>query len=166
VFVDGVRHGVTPRNIRNLSFGAHIVRVAKTGYASQERTIPLTNATPTLRVDFPLRKTQAAALVAPAPAAGGSVRAPAAQQPAALPTDKGSAAEAGALVFETRPPGAEIWLDEKRIGVTPFTLDKVAPGKHAIELRLAGFHPWFTSITVDAGARQRVTASLERDTSR
>jgi hypothetical protein len=42
-------------------------------------------------------------------------------------------------------------------------MSRAAPGKHTIELRLAGYRPWTTSITVEAGKPQRVTASLERN---
>jgi hypothetical protein len=57
-------------------------------------------------------------------------------------------------------------LDGKDVGITPFTLNRVAPGRHTVELRLAGFGPWTTSITVVAGKPRRVSASLERNISR
>jgi hypothetical protein len=54
-------------------------------------------------------------------------------------------------------------LDGKDVGLTPFTMSRAAPGNHTIALRLAGYRPWTTSITVEAGKPLRVTASLERN---
>jgi len=103
---------------------------------------------------------------APAPARRTAARpaTPAAIAPRKAASKKPIAAPA--MSFASRPPGARVILDGKDVGTTPFTLNRVAPGHHTIELRLAGYRPWTTSITVEAGKPQRVTASLERDISR
>ncbi|MCX6539580.1 MAG: PEGA domain-containing protein [Acidobacteria bacterium] len=137
VSLDGERAGTSPRMLRRLPLGMHVVRVALSGYVAQERKVTITAARPAVRVDVTLRK-----------AAG--------KEPASAP----------AISFSSRPPGARVILDGKNMGLTPFTLNRVAPGRHTIELRLAGFRPWTSSITVDAGKPQRVTASLERAISR
>jgi serine/threonine protein kinase len=56
---------------------------------------------------------------APAPAA-----APAPPPPAAATT--------GGIVVDTQPSGAKVTLDGVDVGVTPLTLDSVAPGKHTV----------------------------------
>ena len=73
------------------------------------------------------------------------------------------ASQASSIYFASRPPGARVILDGKDVGLTPFTMSRAAPGNHTIALRLAGYRPWTTSITVEAGKPLRVTASLERN---
>ena len=48
------------------------------------------------------------------------------------------------------------------IGVTPVTLDDLAPGEHRVVLQIPGFNLWATTAQVKAGSRTRVAASLER----
>ena len=74
------------------------------------------------------------------------------------------AATTGALVIESRPSGATVFLDGQRIGTTPMSLPDSSPGTHRIRLEMAGFSPWVTTAVVQAGARTRVAASLERGT--
>jgi len=44
VFVDGRDEGMAPATVRDLSFGTHVVRVAREGYAPEERRIALSEA--------------------------------------------------------------------------------------------------------------------------
>ena len=74
-----------------------------------------------------------------------------------------AASHPGALVVASRPSGARVLIDGKDVGKSPLTMRKVAAGHHEVEFRLTGFHRWTTSVTVDAGKTQRVTASLEKD---
>ena len=67
----------------------------------------------------------------------------------------------GTVQFDSRPPGATIYVDEIRIGVTPITMNNVAPGTHQVRMELLGHQTWRTTVTVDAGAQHRVGASLE-----
>jgi hypothetical protein len=68
----------------------------------------------------------------------------------------------GALSVDSRPRGAEVFLDERRVGKTPVLLSDVAAGTHAVRIALPDHRRWATSVTVTAGARARVAASLER----
>ena len=85
---------------------------------------------------------------------------------AATVAPRKSAAASTTISFNSRPAGARVILDGKNVGTTPLTLNKVAAGRHTVELRLAGYGAWTTSITVEAGKPQRVTGSLERIISR
>jgi hypothetical protein len=68
------------------------------------------------------------------------------------------------LLIESRPAGATVVVDGRRVGTTPMSLPDSSPGTHRIQLELEGFNPWVTTAQVQAGARTRVAASLERGT--
>ncbi len=70
--------------------------------------------------------------------------------------------EPAALVVESRPRGARVFLDGRLVGQTPLTLPEVTPGEHAVRIDLVGYRRWVTTITTVAGERTRVAASLER----
>jgi hypothetical protein len=66
------------------------------------------------------------------------------------------------LVVESRPTGATVFVDGKRVGTTPLAIPGVAAGAHAVRLEMAGYKPWTSSVRVVAGERNRVAASLEQ----
>ncbi|MEO5334474.1 MAG: protein kinase [Magnetococcus sp. YQC-5] len=45
------------------------------------------------------------------------------------------------LTVESRPPGAVLFLDAKRVGKTPFTMDQAKVGHHTIRMEKEGFIP-------------------------
>ena len=67
----------------------------------------------------------------------------------------------GTLQIASRPPGAQVYVDDVRVGITPLTMINVKPGAHRVRIELPGHRPWTTSVTVDAGAQARIGASLE-----
>jgi len=68
----------------------------------------------------------------------------------------------GSIEVVSRPSGAQVMLDGRSIGRTPLSLADVPNGAHEIRLDLPGFRPWGTSVSVSAGQRTRVAASLEQ----
>jgi hypothetical protein len=68
----------------------------------------------------------------------------------------------GSLMVESRPSGANVFLDGRLIGTTPLAMPSVGAGEHAIRLELGGYRRWSSSVRVVASERNRVTASLER----
>jgi serine/threonine-protein kinase len=133
--------------------------VVRQGYAPQERTVSITASRRERRETFTLTR-RAAAGTGAKPSTG----APAAKPGAAAP--RPAPAAVSSISIETRPPGARVRLDGKDAGVAPITLSPVTAGTHTVELVLPGYRAWTTTVTVVAGQRQRVTASLERDTPR
>jgi hypothetical protein len=69
---------------------------------------------------------------------------------------------AAALLVESRPAGASVFLDGRLIGTTPLSLPGVAIGDHAVRIELAGYNQWTSSVRLAGGERRRVAASLER----
>ena len=91
---------------------------------------------------------------APPPSAAPPVAAPA--PPAAEP------AEPANVNFNSEPPGATIVIDGNAAGQSPATLP-LAPGRHAIELRLANHRPWTRSMMVTPGSQPSIRATRENE---
>jgi hypothetical protein len=145
VFVDGREQGKTPLAVRELSPGAHRVRVVRDGYATEERRISITASRPAQSVTVPLSPVRAAESRPPAPAASGTV-----------------GRYFGALAVESRPPGASVFVDGKLVGTTPIQLPSVNAGEHVVRLEREGYRRWSSSVRVVASELNRVTASLEK----
>jgi hypothetical protein len=137
VLVDGRDAGKTPVTVRNLPRGTHTVRVTREGYTPLERRVSVTAARPNPSLALRLER------AAPPPA-------PTAAQRMAAP-----------LVIESRPDGAAVFLDGKRIGTTPLSVAAVPVGSHVVRLELSGYTPWSYAVRVAAGEKNRVAASLE-----
>ena len=75
---------------------------------------------------------------------------------------KAPPAVAGALVVESRPPGAQVFLDGKLLGVTPLSLTSVSAGDHAIYFDRGGYRRWSSTVRIVASESNRITASLEK----
>jgi serine/threonine protein kinase len=105
--------------------------------------------------------TNAVAKAAPAPAAGRGAIKPVAVTPSKAAPQTPSNGETGTLVVESRPDGATIFLDGKRIGTTPLTLD-VKVGQYTVGLDIPGYKRWASTVKVTSGDRSRLSASLER----
>jgi hypothetical protein len=88
------------------------------------------------------------------PAAATSEVKPTAAAPPQQPTPQAS------LELVSNPLGADIYLDDKYIGKTPFTAT-AAPGEHVVIMRKADYGTWGRKLQVVAGPR-KVTAYLEQ----
>ena len=134
--MDGRVRGRTPLVLREMPLRVVRVTIEREGFKADERRVALSAAQPTVTVEARL-----AASAPPPPQA-----------------------TTGVLVIESRPSGATVFVDGRRIGTTPMSLPDSSPGTHRIRLEMAGFSPWVTTADVQAGARTRVAASLERGT--
>jgi len=146
VFLDGKEMGVTPLPLRSIPFGGHRVRVLREGYEAVDSDVTLTPARPSdsLIVDLKPRSGTVTASTS-----SNGAPAVAAETPTA------------GLVVESRPPGATVFLNDRRLGTTPLTMDAVASGVYAIRLELDGYRQWSSSVRVAPGERSRIAASLE-----
>ncbi len=71
--------------------------------------------------------------------------------------------EKATLVVMTTPPGAELWVDGEKRGVTPVTDVRVDGSmQHKIELKLAGHNARVDQIYVEPGERRFFEAALEK----
>jgi hypothetical protein len=135
VLVDGTPRGQTPAAIRDLPFGSHVIVVTSVGYAQWQQTVTLTAERPSQSFEVSLD------------GSGG--------------VSSGSPAASG-LQIDSRPSGAQVFVDGTAVGVTPVVLPAVAAGTHAIRIEMSGYRSWSTSVTVNGAERTRVSASLEQ----
>jgi len=142
VSVDGHDIGRTPITARDLAKGSHRVQLSRDGYTPVDRRVTVTDAKPAPALTVTLQKAR------PGLAAAAAV-------PPSL------APRAGALDVESRPAGAQVFVDGKAVGVTPLVLSNVAPGEHDVRLEESGYRSWSSNVRVVAGERLRVAASLE-----
>jgi hypothetical protein len=147
--VDGTARGVTPEAVRDLALGSHTISVARRGYIAEERRIVLTRDRPsrTLEVRLTLAAEGRSGAVAPKPAGS--------RAGASAP-----AASTGSLVVDSRPSGAAVVIDGQPRGVTPLIVEALAPGDYRVNLSLAGYQSFVTTVRVVAGERTRAAASL------
>jgi serine/threonine-protein kinase len=168
VFIDGQRQGLTPRNVGSLPFGSHTVRVTRPAYAPQEKVVTLSAEQASVLAEFTLRPQKAspdgAAAGEPAARTKPTARPPAPPKAASAPPSAPTpVVVTPSLSIETRPPGARVLIDGRDVGVTPFTLTLVTLGTHTVELRLRGYRVWSSTVSIAAGQRRRIAASLERE---
>jgi PEGA domain len=147
VIVNGRDHGTTPAVVRGLPRGTHRVRLVREGYVPEERSVAITRAQPAPSLVVTLEPRASAA----------GLGSPSASAPA-----PGIERYTGSLVVESLPPGATVYLDNRAVGRTPLTLNRVNAGEHVVRLERDGYGRWSRSIRVVASERNRVTASLER----
>jgi len=140
VLLDGRPVGRTPLALRELARGTHTVRVAREGYVAQERRVTLSAARPSQSLTMELVRERSAAAVSAASL--GRYAAP--------------------LMVESRPSGADVFIDGKLVGQTPLMLPEIGAGAHAVRLELDGYNRWTASVRVVAGESNRVAASLEQ----
>jgi hypothetical protein len=136
VTVDGVARGATPVAVRGLDVGTHAVAISRPGYRGVDRQVVLTPERPSRTLEIELQPL-----------------------PRAVPS--GAVSADGSLVVDSRPAGAAVLVDGRRVGVTPLTLKAIAPGAHTVRLEHAGYRTVTTTIEVKAGERARVAARLE-----
>jgi hypothetical protein len=144
VFVDGREYGRTPVTVGNLARGGHRVRVTRDGYAPDERQVTITPAQRTHSITVrlaPERPAIASVAAKPAPV-----------------VEQGT----GRLTVESRPAGAQVFLDGRLVGTTPLVLDEAPAGEHALHLDRDGYQRWSSAIRIVASKPNRVAASLDR----
>jgi hypothetical protein len=132
--IDGQPRGTTPLSVRTVALGPHAVQISLSGYEPHAQEVVLSADDPVAAVNVTLGAARGAA----APAG-----------------------EAGAILVESRPGGAQVFLDGKLIGTTPLQMSTVTPGRHDVRIQLDGYQVWSTAVDVRAGQRTRVAASLD-----
>ena len=97
------------------------------------------------------------------PAASSPVRVvpvPAERATAKTPERRAEPPRRAALIVLSRPSGASVTIDGRRVGATPVTMPAVDAGTYVVRIQRPGYLPWVTRVQVTEGARARVAASL------
>jgi formylglycine-generating enzyme required for sulfatase activity len=69
----------------------------------------------------------------------------------------------GSARIASEPPGASVYLNEKRIGQTPFESDNLPEGEHRLRIIKAGYPPHETTIGIAVGKATQSTVRLSRE---
>ena len=133
VTVDGVDRGRTPLALSDMPFDTYRVEVSREGFRSQARELTLSPAAIVASLAIELSR---GADPPPAPVVG-------------------------AIMVESRPPGARVVIDGREVGTTPTVVSDVEAGRRSLRIELDGYQPWATSVDVPASDQVRVGASLD-----
>jgi hypothetical protein len=69
----------------------------------------------------------------------------------------------GALAVDSNPAGAAVFLNQRRIGVTPLELPGLQSGSHVVWIEYRGYLRWTAAVDVAADTRTRVSVKLQPD---
>jgi len=116
--------------------------VARSGYVAETLRVSISAARPSRALDVRLATVRPRDTT-PRPAALGK-----------------PAVATGTLAVDSRPTGASVTINGKASGVTPLTLDAVAPGEYRITMVKPGYQTFSTTVRVVAGERVRAAYSL------
>ena len=144
VRVDGHERGVAPLSLADMPHGTYRLEVSAPGYTSEEREVAISADTAVAAVSVMLARVPEAAVA----------------------ETRASPAADGSVYVDSRPPGAAVFVDGERVGVTPLLVPDVTAGSHRVRIEGNGYQPWTTTVTVRATQRARVAASLEPGTRR
>ncbi len=89
-----------------------------------------------------------------------SVNANTVSEVSALLQPSGSSPGNGALSVSSTPAGANIFVDNNFLGITPLTLKDIPAGSHVVMIRLAGYQDYEITTTVNTGATSTVVAGM------
>lgn len=78
---------------------------------------------------------------------------------AQLQTEPAPPATATAEIIST-PSGAEVYVNNVFLGITPLSFQNVTPGAYTVELRMEGYTPYSTSGVVTGGQNIQIIAAL------
>jgi hypothetical protein len=161
VTVNDKWRGRTPLTLEALKFGSYTVRVVEPGFTVAREQFTLSAAEPTRALSFRLQPVQA-----PVPAAGRRGDAPSGGRPDTAPAGERrdsapSGSSLGSVYVDSRPRGAQVFVDGRAVGTTPLRIPDIQVGTHVVRLELAGHRVWSASRDVTAGQETRVTGSLD-----
>jgi len=66
----------------------------------------------------------------------------------------------GTISANSIPPGADVYLDEVRVGTSNITIRKIEPGKYTLSFRKYGFDEWSTTLDIVAAKINNINAIL------
>ena len=134
--VNGGARGKTPLELRDLAPGSYTIRVARDGYATEERKLQLTARRPAASTTFNLGDPH-------------------------LRVYWRSGGKPGAITVQSRPAGARVFVNDRPVGSTPLAIPELPAGPATVRIEMDGYR-----VDDDDARRRRtqtrVAASLER----
>ena len=108
VAVNGEARGTTPLVLGELSYGVYDLQLSLEGYESQDHQLALSSDDPFGGIDAELTR---------------------------VAETRTASLGVGSVFVDTRPRGAEVWLDQRLVGETPMLIPNVSVGAHEVEFR-------------------------------
>jgi len=68
----------------------------------------------------------------------------------------------GALAVNSKPKGASVFVNNRRVGRTPLVLNDLPTGSRVVRVELKGYRRWSSAVNVVANQRIRAVAALQR----
>ena len=131
VYVDGTYYGPAPQLASGLSPGYHQVRISLSGFQDWTGSVNV-QSDATTRISQTLS-------VGPTPTP--------------LPGT-------GSIAVHSTPAGAEVYLDNAYVGISPLTIPSVSPGSHVVLLTMPGYANWQATVQVQRDVIASVDATL------
>jgi hypothetical protein len=153
--LDGSFVGSTP-SIIGVPGGDHVISVKKNGYKPWERKIKSSTRKVNIAADLEADVKREQRTEAAVPLQTSATPA-AAVEPVGVPVSD----TFGTMSLTSDPYGAEIFADSLFVGKPPTTF-KLKPGRHYIRLFMKDHKNWSREITAEAGAKQELTAAMEK----
>lgn len=145
VTINGRWRGRTPLTLDDLQPGRYAIRVVQAGFDVATEQVTLSSTQPSRTVTFTLQRSRNAR----------------AEREAAPASSAEPAATTGVLFVDSRPRGAQVFVDGRLVGTTPLRVPELRIGSHVVRLELSGHRRWSTSASVSATRETRVTGSLD-----
>ena len=133
VLVNGKERGSSPVLIEALPLGTYRVRIERSGFEAEELEAAITAEAPAASLDVTLRRQAQAAPAAPKPAL---------------------------LRIRSVPPGAQVAVDGRAVGVTPIERLQVDAGSRVVRVLRDGYLPWEDTFRARAGRTENIDAVL------
>ena len=118
-------------------------------WMNQKTSPPVASASPELEEDFEVQSEPAEDTVAEA-----APEAEAAAEPETEPATTPAAPTTGTLEIRSDVSGADVFLNGKRVGTTPYKASDLTPGKYSVKVEKAGYTAF--EKRVDLGSKQQV----------
>ena len=73
---------------------------------------------------------------------------------------EGTSSGKGAMSISSNPSGANVFVDNNFIGISPLTSNEIAAGNHQVTFKMDGYQDYATNALVNAGTTSSVSAAL------
>jgi molybdenum-dependent DNA-binding transcriptional regulator ModE len=111
----------------------------------------------------PTAKPAGPGIVATSGSAGASARATRDARPPKPPAQAPTSQFVGTLAVESSPPGAAVFINRQRVGVTPLEVQGLQSGSRVIWIERDGYRRWTAAVDVPADRLTRVSAKLQAE---
>ena len=62
----------------------------------------------------------------------------------------------GYITVKSEPSGAELYIDDKKAGMTPYLARRISRGQHRVEVRKRGYEPYAEVVTININETTRI----------